>query len=128
LHWKKRQEIELAEQQALDRDLAEAEEHLTRHVMLPNHLFEEEALKTPTKEATVEVLDLLGNRKKDQECGRSTTGQQQIHHKGFHYSPYRPCSCPPSHLLGRGNLPDFGGQAQRIHYGNQAASKKCEVP
>jgi hypothetical protein len=75
----------LAEQQALDCDSAEAEEHLTRHGMLPNHLFEEEALKTPTEKAMVEVLNLLGNspqkkrpRMRQEHYGPATDTPQRV--------------------------------------------------
>jgi hypothetical protein len=86
----KRQEIELAEQQALYRDSAEAEEHLTRHGMLLNHLFEEEALKLPTKEATVEVSDLLGNspqKKKTKNVAGALRTSNRYTTKGFAIPP-----------------------------------------
>jgi hypothetical protein len=56
----KKQAIEKVKQQALCLYSAEVAEHLARHGMQPNQLFEEN-LETPTKEATAKVLDLSGN-------------------------------------------------------------------
>ena len=55
-----KQEIELVKQQTLCLESAEAEVHLARHGICPNHLFEE-ALKMPTEEAMAKVLDLSGS-------------------------------------------------------------------
>ncbi len=80
----------MAEQQALDCDSAEAEEHLTRHGMLPNHLFEEEALKTPTKEATVEVFGPIGEfpqKKKTKNAAGALRTSNRYTTKGFAIPP-----------------------------------------
>jgi hypothetical protein len=68
----KKQAIERLKQQVLCLDSTEAAEHLARHGMQPNQLFEEN-LETPTKEAMAKVLDLSGNFP-DKKKIKSTAG------------------------------------------------------
>jgi hypothetical protein len=92
--------IERVKKQALCLDSAEAAEHLARHGVQPNQLFEEN-LETPTKEATVEVLDLSGNSP-DKKKIKSTAGvlrtgmSNQYFTKGFSLTP---TAHPYSHPL-----------------------------
>jgi hypothetical protein len=87
----KRQAIERVKQQALCLDSVEATEHLARHGMQPNQLFEEN-LESPTKEATAEVQDLSGNSP-DKKKIKSTAGvlrtgtSNQYTTKGFSLTP-----------------------------------------
>jgi hypothetical protein len=92
----KKQAIEMVEQQALCLDSAEAPEHLARHGMQPNQLFEEN-LETPAKEATAEVLNLSGNYPNKKKI-KSTTGNRYTS-KGFSLTPTdHPYSHPPTYV------------------------------